>query len=92
MRTVWWSRCENASAVTTRVLQHALARLEVVRVQVGQRLEQRQRHHQLADAADVLPVVGAVLGIARLGGIGQVEHGQAVVVHAAGEHAGDLRA
>ena len=63
MRTVWWSDCEKLSAVTTVVFSTRAPRLEVVGVEVGQRLEQRQHHHQLADAADVLLVVAAVLGI-----------------------------
>ena len=52
-------------------------------IRVRERLEERERDHQLADAADVLLVVAAMLGIARLRGIGEVQHGEAVGVHAA---------
>ena len=89
MRTVWWSDCEKVSAVTTVFFSTLQTRLDVVGIQVGQRLEQRQRHHQLADAADVLLVVAAVLGIDRLGRVGQVEHRQPGGLRIAAEHGND---
>ena len=47
---------------------------------VGQGLEEGEGHHELPDAADVLPVVTAMLGVADVLGIAEVEDGHAVPV------------
>ena len=74
-----------------RGAEHPASRLDVVRVGVGQRLEQRESHDDLADTADVLLLVAAMLGVARCRRVGEIQHGDAVAVQAAAEQRGDLR-
>ena len=57
---------------------------------VRQCLEHGKRDDKLADAADVLLVVAAVLGVTRLLRVGEIQHGNAVVPGMAAEQSGDL--
>ena len=72
------------------VLQDAPARFDVVRVDVGEGLQHAEHDHEFADAADVLLVVSAMLGVSRVLRIGEVQHGEPVRVHAAGQDGSDL--
>jgi hypothetical protein len=59
---------------------------------VGQRLEQRQRDDDLADAARVLFRAAVHLGVEGPRGVGDVEHGDAVGAGVAAEQRADLGA
>jgi hypothetical protein len=63
-----------------RLPEHPLPGGNVIRVKVGQGLENSQDDDQLADAAGVVVDFPPVLRIAGLVRIGQVEHGDGVAV------------
>ena len=89
-RTVWLVELREGVRGDDRRAQDAPAGCDVVGVGVGQNLEERERHHQLADAADVLRGVAAVLGIAGGGRVTEIEDSQAVASHRLTEQVGDL--
>ena len=64
-----------------RVAHDAAPRLDVVGVDVGERLEDRQCDEQLADASRVLVLVAVPLGVAGVGEVGEVEQRHPVALH-----------
>ena len=60
--------------------QDADARVDVVRVDVGELLEDGQRHQDLAHAARVLVLPALPLGIARVVPVREIEHRDAVAL------------
>ena len=61
-------------------MQDFLPAFQVIRPGIGQRLEEAECDQQFADAADILPGIAAVFGLAGVVRIGQIKHGNAVSI------------
>ena len=71
------------------VFQHPRARRDVVRVDIGERLENPQHHHQLADAAWIAPGIRVMLGVNGVVRVAEIEHADAVVLRLGPEQGDD---
>jgi hypothetical protein len=63
-----------------RLPKNAPPCLQVVRIDIGQRLEESQGHHEFAYTAHILLPVATMFRIARMVRIGEVEHGNPVTL------------
>jgi hypothetical protein len=73
-----------------RVPKHPDARGFILRINVGQCLEHRQRRAQLPDAPGVAPHLATVLGITRCRRIGDIQDGDGIAIGHPAEQADHL--
>ena len=62
------------------LLEYLPAFRQIIGPGIRQRLKEGERHDQFSDTADVLPMLAAILGIARVRRIGEIEDRHAVTV------------